>query len=340
MAARACSTWHQGRSQPLLPARDVRPDVPRTVHRAALPARMCARATNASSSIDGEAVGAINRVPAEHDARSNMHAGGRAEPTELTKREKRDLRAHWPVAERTRLHPRRHRRDRRLHDRDQRDVAHRRARGQALRRRRHCSRSSGMRWRRSAKAFFQAIVGRRIRGLFPAEPPFRDVPFANVRLRSAKATVPQSARGKSSRISSIIVLVSFRISCQISSCNPGAVARSRFRQKRVAVLCASCATRGAVARAGAVMVARVSTIAFQGIEGVPVDVQVMVAPGKVGMQIVGLADKAVAESRERVQAALARLWSLAAAEARHRQSCARRSSRRKAAITISPLRSA
>src|SRR5262249_40307231 len=39
-------------------------------------------------------------------------------------------------------------------------------------------------------------------------------------------------------------------------------------------------------------------------EAVPVDVQVMVAPGKVGMQIVGLPDKAVAESRERVQAAL------------------------------------
>jgi magnesium chelatase family protein len=52
------------------------------------------------------------------------------------------------------------------------------------------------------------------------------------------------------------------------------------------------------------MVARVSTVAFQGIEGVPVDVQVMVAPGKAGMQIVGLPDKAVAESRERVQAAL------------------------------------
>lgn len=52
------------------------------------------------------------------------------------------------------------------------------------------------------------------------------------------------------------------------------------------------------------MVARVSTVAFQGIEGVPVEVQVMVAPGKVGMQIVGLPDKAVAESRERVQAAL------------------------------------
>ena len=52
------------------------------------------------------------------------------------------------------------------------------------------------------------------------------------------------------------------------------------------------------------MVSRVRTVAFQGIEAVPVDVQVMVAPGKVGMQIVGLPDKAVAESRERVQAAL------------------------------------
>lgn len=52
------------------------------------------------------------------------------------------------------------------------------------------------------------------------------------------------------------------------------------------------------------MVARVSTVAFQGIEGVPVEVQVMVAPGKINMHIVGLPDKAVAESRERVQAAL------------------------------------
>ena len=52
------------------------------------------------------------------------------------------------------------------------------------------------------------------------------------------------------------------------------------------------------------MVSRVRTVAFQGIEAVPVDVQVMVAPGKMGMQIVGLPDKAVAESRERVQAAL------------------------------------
>lgn len=52
------------------------------------------------------------------------------------------------------------------------------------------------------------------------------------------------------------------------------------------------------------MVARVQTIAFQGIEAVPVDVQVMIAPGKKNIHIVGLPDKAVAESRERVQAAL------------------------------------
>jgi len=38
--------------------------------------------------IDGEPVGAVNRVPAEHDSRSNMHVGGRAEPTGLTERER------------------------------------------------------------------------------------------------------------------------------------------------------------------------------------------------------------------------------------------------------------
>jgi len=38
--------------------------------------------------VDGEAVGAINRVPAAGEARSNMHVGGRPEATELTAREK------------------------------------------------------------------------------------------------------------------------------------------------------------------------------------------------------------------------------------------------------------
>ncbi len=38
--------------------------------------------------VDGKAVGAINRVPAAGEARSNMHVGGRPEKTTLTKREK------------------------------------------------------------------------------------------------------------------------------------------------------------------------------------------------------------------------------------------------------------
>jgi magnesium chelatase family protein len=51
------------------------------------------------------------------------------------------------------------------------------------------------------------------------------------------------------------------------------------------------------------MVSRVTTVAFEGIEAIPVDVQ-GIAPGKPGFNIVGLPDKAVAESRERVQGAL------------------------------------
>lgn len=38
--------------------------------------------------IDGEPLGALNRVPAAGDSRSNMHAGGRPEPTKLTARER------------------------------------------------------------------------------------------------------------------------------------------------------------------------------------------------------------------------------------------------------------
>ena len=52
------------------------------------------------------------------------------------------------------------------------------------------------------------------------------------------------------------------------------------------------------------MVARVTTIAFQGVEAVPVDVQVQISSGVVAFSVVGLADKAVGESRERVRAAL------------------------------------
>ncbi|HEV7277570.1 MAG TPA: YifB family Mg chelatase-like AAA ATPase [Devosiaceae bacterium] len=52
------------------------------------------------------------------------------------------------------------------------------------------------------------------------------------------------------------------------------------------------------------MVARVQTVAFQGIEAVAVDVQVQIAPGIPKFLIVGLPDKAVKESGERVRAAL------------------------------------
>jgi len=38
--------------------------------------------------VDGEFAGAINRVPALGEARSNMHVGGKPEATELTAREK------------------------------------------------------------------------------------------------------------------------------------------------------------------------------------------------------------------------------------------------------------
>ena len=52
------------------------------------------------------------------------------------------------------------------------------------------------------------------------------------------------------------------------------------------------------------MVVRVATVAFEGIEARPVDVQVQISNGDVRFSVVGLADKAVAESRERVRAAL------------------------------------
>ena len=48
----------------------------------------------------------------------------------------------------------------------------------------------------------------------------------------------------------------------------------------------------------------ISTVAFRGIDTIPVEVQVHITNGLPAMAIVGLADKAVAESRERVRAAL------------------------------------
>jgi magnesium chelatase family protein len=60
----------------------------------------------------------------------------------------------------------------------------------------------------------------------------------------------------------------------------------------------------AAATGGTRMAARVRTVAFSGIEALPVDVQVQIASGMPAFTIVGLPDKAVGESRERVRAAL------------------------------------
>ena len=55
------------------------------------------------------------------------------------------------------------------------------------------------------------------------------------------------------------------------------------------------------------MVARVNTVAFQGIEVLDIDVQVRMSSGLPAFTVVGLPDKAVADSRERVRAALGAL---------------------------------
>ena len=52
------------------------------------------------------------------------------------------------------------------------------------------------------------------------------------------------------------------------------------------------------------MVATVATVAYLGLEARAVEVQVQLSAGLPAFVIVGLPDKAVAESRERVRAAL------------------------------------
>jgi glutathione synthase len=87
--------------------------------------------------VEGEPVGAINRVPAAGETRSNMHVGGKPVPTELTDQRTRDLCGHRARPEAPRIDLCRHRRHRRLHDRDQRDLTYRHPRGEEVRRRRH-----------------------------------------------------------------------------------------------------------------------------------------------------------------------------------------------------------
>jgi glutathione synthase len=47
--------------------------------------------------VDGEPVGAINRVPQAGETRSNLHVGGRAEPAEVTARDREICAAIGPV---------------------------------------------------------------------------------------------------------------------------------------------------------------------------------------------------------------------------------------------------
>ena len=71
------------------------------------------------------------------------------------------------------------------------------------------------------------------------------------------------------------------------------------------------------------MVARVTTFAFEGIEAKPVDVQIHIAGGnQPAFMIVGLPDKAVGESRERVRAAFSAIGLALPPKTYHRKSCA------------------
>ena len=84
--------------------------------------------------VDGEFAGAVNRVPAADDLRSNMVRGGAAQGDRAVAARARDLRHARPGAARARPAVRRHRRDRRQSDRDQRHLADRHPRHRAARR--------------------------------------------------------------------------------------------------------------------------------------------------------------------------------------------------------------
>ena len=83
--------------------------------------------------VEGEAVGAVLRVPAKGEARANLHVGGTAVKTKLTRRERDICAAIGPTLKQQGLALRRHRRDRRLSHRDQRHLAHRHSRNQSAR---------------------------------------------------------------------------------------------------------------------------------------------------------------------------------------------------------------
>ena len=87
--------------------------------------------------VDGEYAGAVNRVPAADDLRSNMVRGGSPKDTAAHRAREGNLRHHRTGASQARADLRRHRRDRWPAHRDQRHLADRHPRHQESRRRRH-----------------------------------------------------------------------------------------------------------------------------------------------------------------------------------------------------------
>ena len=84
--------------------------------------------------VDGEFAGAVNRVPAPDDLRSNMVRGGAAQVDRTDRPRAGDLQDIGPGAEAARVVVRRHRRDRRQPHRDQRHLADRHPRHRPARR--------------------------------------------------------------------------------------------------------------------------------------------------------------------------------------------------------------
>ena len=87
--------------------------------------------------VDGEVVGAVNRVPAADETRSNLHVGGQAAADRADGARQGDLRAPGPGAQEARPAVHRHRRDRSVPDRDQRHLPDRHPSGEGIRRPRH-----------------------------------------------------------------------------------------------------------------------------------------------------------------------------------------------------------
>ena len=93
--------------------------------------------------VDGEFAGAVNRVPAPDDLRSNMVRGGTPRETDLTVREREICTRIGPALRERELLFVGHRRDRRLSHRDQCDLAHRYPGSQEFRRAGRCRHDLG-----------------------------------------------------------------------------------------------------------------------------------------------------------------------------------------------------